>query len=39
MYCSGLVNRLMGIAVSYMFATPSFVQSAKEKVNFLIIFN
>ncbi|XP_065342049.1 endothelin-converting enzyme 2-like [Cloeon dipterum] len=32
MYCAGLSNKMMGMAVSYLFATPSFVRSAREKV-------
>jgi hypothetical protein len=35
--CASLVNKQMGMAVSYMFATPSFVQSTREKVLLLPI--
>ncbi|KAF4532556.1 hypothetical protein B566_EDAN008480 [Ephemera danica] len=36
MVCASITNDLMGMAVSYLFATPSFVQAAEEKVGEMV---
>ncbi|XP_059468630.1 neprilysin-like isoform X2 [Neocloeon triangulifer] len=36
MFCAGLSNKMMGIAVSYLFTTPAYVRAAREKIGIMV---